>query len=113
MNHLARDFFGLENFFNTNGFVAPAEVVEKDSHFVLTVDMPGVAKSDVKIEFKDETLTVTGERKREEGNRTFFRTFHLGIPVDSDKIEANYQDGVLTILVPKPEAAKPRLIAVN
>lgn len=111
MNHLAnylnQDWFGL------NSVAAPADVVEKDTHFELSVDMPGVAKQDLKIEYLEDQILVTGERKFESGSRTYARTFRLNVPVDSEKIQASYQDGVLKISVPKAESAKPRLIAVN
>ena len=74
---------------------------------------------------EDDMLTIAGERKYEDAQKdeqfyrreraygTFRRSFGLGTEVDADKIAANYKDGILTLTLPKSEAAKPRQIDVT
>lgn len=136
---LTSDLFGeMENFFDDTATLArknyydersfgPAcEISETPEHFHLTVDLPGMKKEDVKIEMAENTLTVSGERKRErntdakakvqlyEKSYGFFkRSFTLPASVDESKIEARYEDGVLEINLPKTAAAKPRQIEIK
>jgi hypothetical protein len=80
--------------------------------------------SDIKVNFEDGTLTVTGERtfeRKDERNYhriersygTFTRTFSLPRTVDANAITANYRNGILEIEIPKKEEAKPKQIAIN
>ncbi len=97
------------------------DVEEDDTHFALSVDLPGVAKKDINIEVHENQLYITGERKNETNRKNFsertYGKFHrvMTLPsnVDATKIEANYEDGVLTIALPKSDAAKPRQIKVG
>jgi HSP20 family protein len=94
---------------------APAyEVSEKDDHYAISLDIPGVKKDEIKIEVLDKSLTVSGERKKfEKSYGTFKRSFVLPNTVSTDKIEAHYEDGVLTLYVPKTPAAQARTIEVQ
>lgn len=103
-------------------FYQPAcEMEESDTHFVVNVDMPGIPKKDIRIELKDDQLHIEGERKSEKKNSTyseryygkFHRVLTLPTGVDADKIEANYEDGVLSLVVPKAEMAKPKQIKIS
>ncbi len=106
-------------------FHPATDVEETDTHYVLSVDLPGVKKENIKIEMKDGALSISGERrsekKEEKGTRRFFektygkfeRVFTLGNEVNVDKIEANYHEGVLQVKVPKAEASKPKLIPIQ
>jgi HSP20 family protein len=106
-------------------FVPACDVEEEETHYLLTLEMPGISKDDVKVEILEDQMIVSGERKlskksRESGNRyterrfgKFQRSFALPLGIDSTKIEANYQDGILHLFVPKAEAAKPRQIRIN
>lgn len=98
------------------------DVEETESHYLMTFDLPGVNKNDVKIELRDNQLIVSGERKQEhkEGRRvqerfhgSFQRVFTLPSHVDANKIEASYEDGVLYLAVPKSEAVKPKQIQIG
>jgi HSP20 family protein len=103
----------------------PIDVEETPEAYVFHADLPGVNTKDVKITVNGDTLTVRGERKREElkteGSlyRTerlygaFERTFTLGTPVRPDQVKAAYRDGVLEIRVPKAEEARAREIEVQ
>ena len=123
----------LDNFFMTgpgpaaNGgaWYPASDVRETENEYIVRTELPGVARDDVKINLKNNTLTLRGEKKQAaeetKGNwhhveRTygqFERTFTLPMDVAADKIRARYQDGVLEIVVPKAEAAKPRDIAID
>ena len=104
-------------------FTPAYEVDEHEDHYLISLDIPGVSKNDVKVEVVDEKLVITGERKSEkretEGRRygrfygKFERTFKLPTDVDFDKIEARFENGVLELAVPKAEAARPRTIAIQ
>lgn len=102
-----------------------ADVIEDGDKFMIRADMPGVAKGDVKINFKEGVLTLSGERKsveRKEGETShreervygrFYRSFTFPSPVNADKIDAKFQDGVLQVTVPKAEEAKPKQIEIH
>lgn len=106
--------------------VNPAcDIEETDSNYMLTFDMPGVAKDDINIEVQGNQLVVSGERRKvsEEKDSTshlmerrygqFRRTFMLPDAIDTDKIEAYYENGVLQLMVPKLEAVKPKKISIG
>ena len=107
------------------GWCPTCDVAENKDHYLVTLDVPGVPKDQIKIEMHDNVLTVSGERKSEarentEGGRyierhygSFFRSFSLPIGVDSTKVEADYKDGVLKLYVPKAETAKARQIKIG
>ncbi len=101
------------------------DVAEEADRYIFHAELPGVDKKDVKITVQNNILTVRGEKKQEEEtdgknyHRTersygsFFRSFTLPSTVVTDKIEASYADGVLTIAIPKAEEAKPKEIEVK
>jgi len=104
---------------------APAvDIVETESEIVLKADLPGVDPKDVEINIENDTLSLRGERKyekdvKEKGYRrleraygSFVRSFALPGTVDSEKIEAEYKNGVLEIKLPKRAEAKPKQIKV-
>ncbi|MGE5085377.1 MAG: Hsp20/alpha crystallin family protein [Bacillota bacterium] len=111
-------FDEMEKFFDeaaahpsTQRTLTPAwETSETESHFLLSLDLPGVAKEDIKIDFDKNTLTIAGERKRV---GTFKRSFTLPNTVESEKIEARYENGVLEIILPKLQTMQPRRIEVQ
>lgn len=105
---------------------APAvDIYETEHELVVKADLPGVDPKDLDIRVENNILTIRGERKFEkkvnEDNylrveRTygaFSRTFSLANTVNSEAIKADYQNGVLTLTVPKREEAKPKQIKVN
>jgi HSP20 family protein len=103
----------------------PLDVVENENEFVVKASLPGVKPDDVQITVLGDTVTVQGESKFEEEKKnerwhlrerrtgSFKRSISLGIPVDSDKARAQFEHGVLTLTLPKSEAAKPRQIRVG
>lgn len=101
------------------------DVRESEHAFVVHLDLPGMKKEDFQIDYHEGTLSVSGERKvddKREGEAfvriersygTFYRAFTLAKTINPEGIEATYQDGVLTLMLPKAEEVKPRRISVN
>jgi HSP20 family protein len=105
---------------------APAlDVHEDKDSFVVRTELPGLKREDIDVSLHDGALIISGERKaevRQEGVEVhrqerfygkFQRALTLPEPVAADKIKAQYQDGVLTVTLPKTEAAKPKKIDVT
>jgi HSP20 family protein len=109
----------------TEGFRPLVDVSERDTAFLVSVDVPGMKSEDIKIEVHGDTLVVSGERHKEERSEvngaryyerqfgSFSRSFTLPKSVDADNIEANYHDGVLELLVPKKEISKAKTIEIK
>jgi HSP20 family protein len=104
------------------GWWPTLDVHETDSEYVVMVDLPGVKPEDVSIELEQQVLTVSGARVPDSAGETkyserpygsFGRTFTLPKGIESDKIVADYQDGVLQVHVPKPAEAQPKKIAIG
>jgi HSP20 family protein len=101
------------------------DVLEQKESFQIKAELPGVNKSDVKITVHDSVLTIRGEKKQEKEEKDanshrversfgiFERSFSLPTTIKSDKIDASFRDGVLTITLPKVEEAKPKEIEVR
>ena len=111
---------------STAGAWGPAlDVEESEDGYTVHVELPGVAPEDVEVSLEDDVLTVRGERRfygdREaEGFRRierrfgrFHRAVRLPDRVATDRVSATHRDGVLTVVVPKAEEAKPRRIEVR
>jgi HSP20 family protein len=95
-------------FYDERSLSPACDVSETEEKFLLSVDLPGMKKEDIKIELKDQVLTISGERKTEK----YQRSFTLPTVVDGNKVEARYEDGVLELTLPKTELAKPRQIEI-
>ncbi len=101
------------------------DVAEKDDAFIVKASIPGINPDDLEITLTDNVLTIKGEIKenkefedaqwhlRERRYGAFQRSITLPTPVDANAIEATYDDGVLTLNVPKVEEVKPKRIAVK
>ena len=101
------------------------DVSETDKEILLDVEVPGINKKDIKIEVKDNTLYINGERKNERKTDNtdayrverhygkFERSFGLPETVDANKIAAKYKDGILKLTLPKTEKAIPKEIEVE
>ncbi len=106
-------------------WMPPVDVIEEKEFIRIVAEVPGVLPEDVKISLENNLLTIRGEKKKEEEakdakvhrfERTwgmFERSFTLPSTIDADRIVARYDGGVLTIQLPKVEAAKPRQISVK
>lgn len=89
------------------------DVVENEKGYLLSFDLPGVPEKDVKIAVKDKVLTIAGERTRQMQKGRFTRSFTLPEDVDTQKIEAQYENGVLHLFLPKAPEAKPVEIPIS
>jgi HSP20 family protein len=101
------------------------DVFEKEDQLVIKAELPGMDKKDISLDFKDGVLTLSGVRKsenevedenfyrREMSYGKFIRSFSLPADSDTEKIKAEFQNGLLTIEVPKPERHQPKQIKVN
>jgi HSP20 family protein len=99
--------------------------VEEKEQYVLKADLPGINKEDIKVSVENGILTIEGERKTETEQKDkqvhrversygrFVRSLNVGTNVDTSKIHASYKDGVLQLVVPKVEAAKPKSIDIK
>lgn len=107
------------------GWEPAVDVYDDKDKITVRAEVPGMKKEDIQISVERNTVTISGERKeeekREEGNTfrserfygRFQRSITLPQPVDSSKIQATYRDGVLTVVCPKSEEAKPKQIQVK
>ncbi|HET7171769.1 MAG TPA: Hsp20/alpha crystallin family protein [Gaiellales bacterium] len=105
------------------GFLPPVDIWEDEQRVVIQLDVPGCKLDDLSAEAVDGQLVVTGERapgngatrryRSERWQGRFVRSFTLPQGVDGANIQADYEDGVLTVMLPKPEEAKPKRIDIN
>ena len=132
MRSMLDDFFSTaslmdgvlnQTFTSKNLFV---DVWEEDDNFFVKMAMPGVDKDSIEISTTADTVTIKGrtkEDKKEEVDKrryyyrtmegVFEQTFNLPTRVDSDNAQASYEDGVLTLTLPKSDEVKPRKIEIN
>jgi HSP20 family protein len=126
MDRFFNSFFGRSLGDNYEGVWAPVVDIEEDKDtFIVKAELPGMKKEDIKISVRGNILSLVGERKygSEEKNKTyhrieraygkFVRTITLPTEVESDKVKAAYQDGILTITLPKPETMKPKEVEID
>jgi HSP20 family protein len=98
---------------------------ETDEEIRITAELPGVEKDSIDILMTDDRVTIQGEKKGQEEKKgrgyhrlersygSFQRSFHLPCEVVTDRVDASFKDGVLTVILPKAEAEKPKRIAVR
>jgi HSP20 family protein len=104
---------------------APAvDIYEDEKQLVLTAELPGINEKDVDIKIEDNTLIIHGERKLEKETReenyhrieraygSFYRSFTLPNHIDQDKIQAEHENGVLKIVMPKKPELQPRKVKI-
>ena len=105
--------------------VFPLDVCETENEFVVKASLPGMKPDDVQVTIHGDNLTIRGQSKAEEEKKgehwhirerrcgTFQRSLSLTTPVDADKAQAQFEHGVLTLRIPKSEAAKPKQIKIG
>lgn len=134
-------FRGLERFFNDeilparwvsgneglgeSRWIPAIDVRETEDSFEFTAELPGLTKDQVEITIEDKVLTLSGERKFEENEESngyhrieraygsFSRSFTLPNEVDQDKVKAVFENGLLSVSIPKAEQVKPRKIQIG
>ena len=108
------------------GALSPAvDLSEDDRSYKVSVELPGVRREDVTVELHEDVLTIRGEKKSEREEKkdrshwversygAFSRSFTLPPTAKAEELRATFQDGVLTVEIPKKEVAKPRQIAIK
>jgi HSP20 family protein len=107
------------------GWMPALDVVENEQDYVLRADLPGLSEGDVKIEVKDNVLTISGERKSETEERkdgyhriersfgSFSRSLSLPEGVDPQSVTATFDKGVLEVHVPKPALPQPHTVEIT
>jgi HSP20 family protein len=107
-------------------WIPPVDIYENDRHeIVIKAEMPGLKKEEIDVRVENNTLTLRGERRKESEVKdeqyhrverifgSFSRSFSLPSTVDAGHVSADYRDGVLTVILPTREEAKPRQIEVK
>ena len=114
----------IEEILNKQNSVLPSsDIYENTDEYILTANMPGVARNDIQVKIVDESLIIFGKIKYDEvmsreyilnenelGN--YFRKFRISDTIDKTKISAKYDDGQLVVMLPKHEKVKPRKIDI-
>jgi len=114
----------IEELLETQNYVSPlVNIYETDDEFILSADMPGVVRKDVKVKVEKDLLIMFGQidyanetnknyilNEQELGN--YYRTFKISDSVDQSNIEAKYDNGQLVVNLPKNEKVKPRTINI-
>jgi HSP20 family protein len=126
MNRLFDHFFeGRSTNGSSRRWMPAMDLVETDDHLVLRGDLPGLTEDDIEIEIKDNVLTVSGERRAKdeekgEGYHRVERAFgrfsrSLTVPqgIDAGQVEAQFENGVLEVRIPKPAEAEPTRVQIG
>jgi HSP20 family protein len=126
MNRLFQDYAPRgEQELTTGHFVPPVDIYEDEQGITVKAELPGLDPKDVDVQVENNTLTIKGERKFEKEEKeenfhrverrygSFVRSFTLPSTVDTDKVKADYENGVLKIQLAKRAEAKPKQIKVN
>ena len=125
LDRLAGDFTGSVSRLPAAGVFPLVNVTEDQNHYYVRAELPGVKTDELDISVTGETLTLSGERnlpeesekasyhRREREAGSFSRVISLPSRLNVDKVKAHAEDGVLTVVLPKAESAKPRQIAVK
>jgi HSP20 family protein len=133
MERMMGDFFGRrpwwpERWFRTEGVELTAPVVdlyEEKDDIVVKAELPGIDKDNIEVNLADHTLTIKGEKKKEEEIKeenyyrsersygSFVRTLELPKDVHTDKVKATFKNGILEVRLPKTEEAKAKEVKVK
>jgi HSP20 family protein len=109
----------------SGSFIPPVDVYEDDHSIVLKMELPGIDQKELDIRIENNVLTVHGERRLEKEEKeenfqrierrygSFSRSFTLPNTVDTDSVNADYENGVLKLMLAKRAEAKPKQIKVN
>jgi HSP20 family protein len=120
--HHASDWMGGRT--TAKGSYPPINIFQKGDDFVAVIELPGVDKSDLQVEAKENTIRVSGRKsidygegasmhRRERVSGVFDRTLSVPIQIEPDGIQAEYRDGVLALFIPRAESQKPRTIKIK
>lgn len=125
LNRMFETAFGGEPI-GRGTWVPPVDIYETaDKDVVVKVELPEMKREDIKVTFENDVLTIEGERqfvsnvdreqyhRVERGYGSFRRSFTLPNSVDTARVQASYQDGVLTVTLPRREEARPKQIQIK
>ncbi len=114
-NYRGRDY-------RTQAWQLPVDAYANDDAIVIVADVPGLKPEDVEVTLEGDTLTIRGQLKnhaedknyllRERATGAFERVLTINTAIDPNKVEAHFDDGILTLTLPKAEAVKPKQIKV-
>ncbi|UNC91795.1 Hsp20/alpha crystallin family protein [Candidatus Contubernalis alkaliaceticus] len=119
-----RSFFD-EGYHDKFHFRPAVDMEESGDKIIISAELPGIKKEDIKISIMDNKVVISGEINEEKNveetnyylkervRGKFSRSFTLPSPVDSNKVEANYRNGILSLTLPKAEEAKPKQIEIQ
>jgi HSP20 family protein len=126
MNSLLQESFVRPVGLMGNGAaLLPLDIAETEDEFIVKASLPGVRPEDVHITARGDTLTIRGEMKAEEEKKgehyhlrelrqgRFQRSVTLSTPISADKAQAQFENGILTLKLPKAEEAKPKEIKIG
>ncbi len=116
----------LSNDLSFADWAPSCDIDEQDDRYVIKADLPGVDKKDIDVKLENGVISIRGEKQteKETGKGTkrhrterfhgsFARSFTLPDAVKDERVEANYKDGVLSLVIPKAEEAKPKSIDIK
>lgn len=116
----------LSNDLNFADWAPSCDIEEEEDRYVIKADLPGVDKKDIDVKLENGVISIRGEKQTEKetgkGTKrhrterfhgTFARSFTLPDAVKDERVEANYKDGVLSLVIPKAEEAKPKSIDIK
>ncbi len=125
MSRLFEDILERDEESSAFGWTPRVEVTEFEDHYQVDAELPGMERKDIKVELNNQILTISGEKHAESEKKdrnihlrervfgSFSRSFQLPAHVKSEKINAEYKNGVLTLRLPKVEEAKPKQIEIK
>jgi HSP20 family protein len=116
------DYFGLST--TSRGTFPSINLFQDGDDTVLVAEVPGMKKDEIQIQIKDDLITLSGERKTDYPEKAsvhrmerqgykFNRTMKLPVKVNVDQVKADYENGVLKIVMPRAEGDKPKMIGIN
>lgn len=129
VNRVLGEFYGSrgqDDVMRRGTWIPPVDIYEGSEHeMIIKAELPDIRREDIDIRVEDNTLTISGEKKIEEDVKqeqfhrveraygTFTRSFTLPATIDTEKVNAEYKNGVLTVKLPMREEAKPKQIQVK
>ena len=111
--------------FGARSWLPALDLSEDDGQYTVSVELPGARKEDVNVEVADGRITIHGEKRSEREEKkekrrhverrygSFSRSFSLPRDADPDRVAASFEDGVLTLTIPRTERAKPQTVAIR
>lgn len=109
--------FGGESVLGGGVAQVPVDLYDDKDNYYVRAELPGVKKKDIELELDNAVLTISGERKTKSGESdettSFSRSISIADDVRNDKLKATFEDGILTVTLPKSEERKPRAISIS